>query len=39
MISGRNGPQKLVFEELDNIEPTLETSSRLIVSLDTLLEI
>ena len=32
---GSNGARNLVFEEHDNIEPTLKTSSKLIVFLDS----
>ena len=32
VISGSNESQHLVFEECHNIEPTLESSSRLIIS-------
>ena len=35
VISGSNESQHLVFEECHNIEPTLESSSRLIIFLDS----
>ena len=35
VISGSNGPQNLVFEERDNIEPSPKTSSRWIVLPDS----
>ena len=34
VISGSNEPRHLVFEEGHNIEPTLESSSKLIIFLD-----